>query len=71
MGPCHLIHLVAKVTATIGGLPAEVQWAGMIGMGLYQFNLKVPALPGTGQYPVVVSVAGADSPTVMIPYSNN
>jgi uncharacterized protein (TIGR03437 family) len=70
-GPMSPHPLVAQVTATIGGVPAEVSWAGMIGMGLYQFNLKVPDLPGTGQYPIVLSIAGADSPTVMIPYQNN
>lgn len=63
--------LAAQVTATIGRVPAEVSWAGMIGMGLYQFNLKVPDLPGTGQYPLMLSIAGADSPTVIIPYQSN
>lgn len=66
-GPMSPHPLAAAVTATIGGVPAEVSWAGMIGMGLYQFNLTVPVLPGSGQYPLVVSGAGANSPTVMIP----
>jgi uncharacterized protein (TIGR03437 family) len=70
-GPMLPHPLAAQVTATIGGVPAEVSWAGMIGMGLYQFNLKVPelpGLPGTQSYPIVLSIAGADSPTVMLPY---
>jgi len=67
-GPISPRPLAAQVTATIGGVPAEVSWAGMIGMGLYQFNLKVPELVGSGQYSVVLSIAGTATPTVMLPY---
>src|ERR1019366_4598308 len=30
------------VSFTIGGVPASVQFSGMTGAGLYQFNLVVP-----------------------------
>ena len=36
---------------------AQVLYAGMTGVGLYQFNVVVPDLPA-GDYPVVAEVAG-------------
>jgi uncharacterized protein (TIGR03437 family) len=43
------------VTVSVGGQPATVQFAGIIGPGLYQINLTVPAIP-TGNAAIVVSV---------------
>jgi uncharacterized protein (TIGR03437 family) len=50
------------VSATVGGAPAEVQFAGLAPgfAGLAQINLKVPAL-ASGAYPVAISIAGASS----------
>ena len=57
------------VTATIGGRPAQVQFAGLTPgfMGLYQINAVVPAgvTPGE-EVPVIVTVAGQPSPPVTI-----
>jgi uncharacterized protein (TIGR03437 family) len=47
-----------SVTATIGGVPAEVQFAGMTGAGLYQINVTVPAWVPSGDQPLVLSVGG-------------
>jgi uncharacterized protein (TIGR03437 family) len=48
------------VTVTIGGVPATVQWAGLVGPGLYQINVTVPGLTA-GDQEVVATVAGQRS----------
>jgi uncharacterized protein (TIGR03437 family) len=45
----------------IGGLPTEVIFAGLVGPGLYQVNLFVPALP-EGDHEVLASIHGAHTP---------
>jgi uncharacterized protein (TIGR03437 family) len=52
--------LAAPVTVTIGGAAAQVEWAGLVGPGLYQVNVQVPSVPA-GDQPVTVSVAGFQS----------
>ncbi len=52
--------LAAPASATIGGVAAEVKWAGLIGPGLYQVNVEVPSV-AAGDQPVTVSVAGFQS----------
>lgn len=56
---------LAKVTATVGGLPATVQYAGAVFgtvAGLMQMNVLIPdgVQPG-GYVPVSMNVGGADS----------
>jgi uncharacterized protein (TIGR03437 family) len=51
----------SSVTFTIGGLPATVQWAGMIGPGLYQFNVQMPSGAVNGDLVIVAGVGGAFS----------
>lgn len=66
-GPLALVRTPA--TVTIGGLPAEVTFAGMAPgfVGVYQVNARVPAAVTPGDaVPVVVSQAGAASNTVTI-----
>ena len=48
---------IAPVTMKIGGVAAEVQWAGLVSSGLYQLNVKIPAL-GAGDQPVETSIGG-------------
>jgi uncharacterized protein (TIGR03437 family) len=48
------------VTVTIGGLPAQVQWAGLVGPGLYQINVTVPAT-SAGDQAVLATVAGVST----------
>jgi uncharacterized protein (TIGR03437 family) len=45
------------VTATIGGVPATVQFAGLVFAGDYQFNILVPNVPA-GDNLIVLKVAG-------------
>jgi uncharacterized protein (TIGR03437 family) len=44
-----------SVQITIGGMPASVGYAGLVGPGTYQFNVTVPNLPN-GDAPVVASI---------------
>ena len=53
-------------TVTIGGTPAQVLYSGLVGAGLYQINLTVPATLAAGTYPVVVSLGGVISPTTAV-----
>jgi uncharacterized protein (TIGR03118 family) len=61
------IPLQAAATATVGGQPATIAFAGLVGPGLYQFNIVLPAGTTTGQtaaavqVPVVVTVSGVQS----------
>ncbi len=61
------IPLAVTPTATVGGQPATVSFAGLVGPGLYQFNVVLPAGTTTGQsgataqVPVVITASGAQS----------
>jgi uncharacterized protein (TIGR03437 family) len=55
-------ELPAKPPIQIGGLTAEVSFAGLIGPGLYQINLVVPAAAPNGDNSVTCSYAGQTSP---------
>jgi uncharacterized protein (TIGR03437 family) len=50
-------RLTSPVTVRIGGLNADVKWAGLVSAGLYQFNVKVPVLLD-GDAPVVIEIDG-------------
>ena len=50
-------------TVTIGGSTATVSWCGLVGAGLYQINVTVPASLAAGTYPVVVTQNGVQSPS--------
>jgi len=51
-------QLASAVTFRIGGVVAPVKWAGMIGSGLYQFNVQVPAVAAGGDLVIVAEIAG-------------
>jgi uncharacterized protein (TIGR03437 family) len=53
--------LANTVTATIGGQPAVVQFAGVVGAGLVQINVQVPAGMAGGDAPVILSVGGVST----------
>jgi uncharacterized protein (TIGR03437 family) len=60
--PSNLLVTQAAATAKpivvrIGGLNAEVQFAGKVGAGLYQFNVVAPRLPD-GDHEILVSIEG-------------
>ncbi len=50
--------LANPVTATISGQPATVLFAGVVGAGLVQINVQVPAGIGSGDAPVAMWVGG-------------
>lgn len=49
------------VTVSIGGQPATVLWAGLIGPGLYQINVTVPASLSDGDHSVIATVGSVSS----------
>jgi uncharacterized protein (TIGR03437 family) len=51
------------VTITIGGVYANVTFAGISEAGLYQINLIVPANTGSGDQPLQATVNGVQTPT--------
>jgi len=64
-----LPQTTTPASATIGGLPANVIYAGLTpgGVGLYQVNAQVPAGTASGSaVPVVISIGGTVSNTVTI-----
>lgn len=50
----------SKLTIRIGGAEAAVHFAGLTGVGLYQFNVVVPELPD-GDHAVVAEIGGEKS----------
>jgi uncharacterized protein (TIGR03437 family) len=46
------------VTVTIGGISADVLFAGLVGAGLYQINVRIPASLTDGDQLVVAAVGG-------------
>jgi uncharacterized protein (TIGR03437 family) len=48
---------------TIGGIPASVQFAGLVSPGLYQFNVVVPANAANGDNPLVAQYDGQTTQT--------
>jgi uncharacterized protein (TIGR03437 family) len=46
-----------QLTIRIGGVAADVAFAGLAGPGLYQFNVVVPRTPG-GDQPIVATIGG-------------
>ena len=64
-----LSRTVLDVTATLDGLPVEVQFAGLAPgfAGLYQVNLSIPArLPPNAAARLAIQVAGQESNTVPV-----
>lgn len=53
---------IDKVTITIGGLDAVVQFAGITGAGLYQINAVVPGSLTAGDQKIVATVNGLQTP---------
>jgi uncharacterized protein (TIGR03437 family) len=49
-----------QVRITIGGVQANVAFAGLSGAGLYQFNVVVPDLPN-GDHAVIAEIGGVRS----------
>jgi uncharacterized protein (TIGR03437 family) len=56
-------------TVTMGGTKSIVSFSGLAPsfVGLYQINAEVPAGLTSGNQPVVVTLAGASSNSVLLP----
>jgi uncharacterized protein (TIGR03437 family) len=65
-------NLVNTVTVTIGGQPAGLAFAGIVGAGLVQLNVTVPSSINNGDAAVVVSVGGVTTQLSanMVPIQN-
>jgi uncharacterized protein (TIGR03437 family) len=63
--PAGAYYTATPVTATIGGIPADVYATALSPgyAGLYQVAITVPASAPNGDLPVVASIGGAQSPT--------
>lgn len=57
---------IANPTVTIGSAAADVMWSGLVGAGLFQINLTVPASLAAGTYPVIVTQGGVSSPSTAV-----
>jgi uncharacterized protein (TIGR03437 family) len=57
----------SPVTVTVGNTAVNVLWAGTSSnyFGLYQINIQLPQSIGSGDQPVVATVAGFQSPTAV------
>lgn len=60
------LRLTTLPIVRIGGIPATVDFAGLSGTGLYQFNVRVPEGIPPGQAEVVAVVGGRESPVTEI-----
>jgi uncharacterized protein (TIGR03437 family) len=55
------LEILGTVTATIGGQPATVRFAGAAPgfvTGVFQVNVQIPSGIGTGTWPVTLSING-------------
>jgi uncharacterized protein (TIGR03437 family) len=59
--------LASPVVILINNTPATVLYAGMVGVGLYQFNIQLPDSLASGDYPVTIQVSGLTTDPVMLP----
>jgi uncharacterized protein (TIGR03437 family) len=53
--------VVTPPNVTLGGVPITVDFAGVVGAGLYQINFKVPANAGSGEQTLVVTASGVQT----------
>ena len=63
-----LAATTTKVTVLVGGVPSEVQFAGLAPglVGVYQVNFRVPANAPVGGQSLMVTVGDASSPAASI-----
>jgi len=67
--PAAVLVAGTQLTATLGGVPAEIQFKGLAPgyVGLYQVNLKVPSGLPSGELPLVITANGLPSKEAMLP----
>jgi uncharacterized protein (TIGR03437 family) len=59
--------LASPVVISINNTPTTVLYAGMVGVGLYQFNIQLPDGLVSGDYPVTVQISGLTTDPVTLP----
>ncbi len=59
------VPLPSLPQVTIGGAPASVQYAGLIGPGLYQINVVVPQVP-SGDSPILLGATSSAATGVFL-----
>jgi len=59
--------LASPVVVLVNNTPSTLLYAGMVGVGLYQFNIQLPDGLATGDYPVTVQINGLTTDQVMLP----
>ena len=64
IGTPAVVH--GQTTVQIGGLPAIVRYAGLVGPGLYQLNVDIPDVP-TGDAQIILQVEGTQSSPLYVP----
>ena len=65
----YAVEDLSAVQVKIGGLEAEVAYAGVILPGLYQLNIKAPGGVGSGYLPVVATIGGISTQlTAVLPF---
>ena len=63
-----IYNTASPVTVTVGGVPAIVYDAALTpeSAGLYQVTVQIPASLANGDYPVIATVSGAQSPSTTL-----
>ena len=59
------VPTASAVQVAINGQQVTPQFAGLVGSGLYQINVVVPAVPA-GDQPVQATVAGTNAPLATV-----
>lgn len=58
--------LANSVAVYVGGQSVQVLWAGMVGTGLYQFNIQLPDNLMPGDVPVSIKTVGTETERVVL-----
>jgi uncharacterized protein (TIGR03437 family) len=59
--------LASPVVILVNNTPATVLYAGMVGVGLYQFNIQLPDGLASGDYALTIQVNGVTTDPVVLP----
>jgi len=58
--------LAAPITAMVGGLPAQVQFAGLVSPGLYLVRIMVPSGLAAGPQPIQISTGSSKTASSLV-----
>jgi uncharacterized protein (TIGR03437 family) len=60
-------ELADSVTIMINNTPVKVLYAGLVAVGLYQFNIQLPDSVDAGDYELTIQIHGMTTDKVMLP----